>query len=141
MSVGSDSQVTRDWREELRLLEYGQRLVKQQRNISASPQYNMPSTAERLWMCAQSGGAAAAGFKHWGLTIGARADLLVMDAHDANLLGVPDAHSLDALVFSSPASPWRDVMVAGQWIVRAHHHAGAAAIANRFGEAMHSLWA
>jgi formimidoylglutamate deiminase len=140
MSIGSDSHITRDWREELRLLEYGQRLTKQQRNISASPPSGMPSTAERLWMRAQSGGAAAAGFKHWGIAVGARADLLVMDALDANLLGVPDAHSLDALVFSSPASPWRDVMVAGQWIVRTHHHSGAAAIANRFGEAMRSLW-
>jgi formimidoylglutamate deiminase len=141
MSIGSDSHITRDWREELRLLEYGQRLIKQQRNISASPQSGMPSTAERLWSCVQSGGAAAAGFKHWGITLGARADLLVMDAHDANLLGVPDAHSLDALVFSSPASPWRDVMVAGQWIVRRHHHAGAEKIATQFVEAMHSLWA
>jgi formimidoylglutamate deiminase len=140
MSIGSDSHITRDWREELRLLEYGQRLIKQQRNISASPQSGMHSTAERIWMRVQSGGAAAAGFKHWGITIGARADLLVMDADDANLLGVPDAHSLDALVFSSPASPWRDVMVAGQWIVRTHHHAGAAAITHRFGEAMRLLW-
>lgn len=64
-----------------------------------------------------------------------------MDALDANLLGVPDAHSIDALVFSSPGSPWRDVMVAGQWIVRVHHHAGAEKIATQFVEAMHSLWA
>lgn len=139
MSIGSDSHITRDWREELRLLEYGQRLIKQQRNISASPQTGMPSTAERLWMRVQSGGAVA-GFKHWGLTRGARADLLVIDKHDASLIGVPDAHLLDALIFSSPISPWRDVMVAGKWVVRAHHHSGAAAIAHRFGEAMRSLW-
>jgi formimidoylglutamate deiminase len=139
MSIGSDSHITRDWREELRLLEYGQRLIKQQRNISASPQTGMPSTAERLWSRVQSGGAVA-GFKHWGLTRGARADLLVIDKHDTNLIGIPDAHILDALVFSSPVSPWRDVMVAGKWVVRAHHHSGAAAIAHRFGEAMRSLW-
>jgi formimidoylglutamate deiminase len=141
MSIGSDSHVTRDWREELRLLEYGQRLQKQQRNISASPQIGLPSTAERLWMRTQSGGAAAAGFKQWGLTIGARADLLVMDKHDANLIAVPNANQLDALVFSSPSGPWRDVMVAGKWVVRAHHHVGAEKIANRFGEAMRMLWA
>ncbi len=140
MSIGSDSHVTRDWREELRLLEYGQRLTKLKRNISASPLTGWPSTAERLWTRAQSGGAAAAGFKQWGLTIGARADLLVMDKNEASLIGVPDQHSLDALLFSSPASPWRDVMVAGKWAVRAHHHAGAGAIAGRFSEAMHQLW-
>ena len=140
MSIGSDSHVTRDWREELRLLEYGQRLKLQARNISASALQGMPSTAERLWRRVQSGGAAAAGFKHWGLTVGARADLLVMDQHDSNLLGVPAAQQLDALIFSSPTSPWREVMVAGQWVVRAHHHAGADDIAGRFGEAMRSLW-
>lgn len=140
ISIGSDSHVTRDWREELRLLEYGQRLVKQQRNISASPQSGMPSTGERLWMRAQSGGAAAAGFKQWGLNVGARADLLVVDKNDASLIGIPDAHQLDALVFSSPSGLWRDVMVAGKWVVRAHHHDGAEKIADRFSEAMHSLW-
>jgi formimidoylglutamate deiminase len=46
ISIGSDSHITRDWCEELRLLEYGQRLIKQQRNISASPQGGMPSTVE-----------------------------------------------------------------------------------------------
>ncbi len=140
MSIGSDSHVTRDWREELRLLEYGQRLIKQQRNISASPQTGSPATAERLWKRAQSGGAAAAGFKQWGLTVSARADLLVMDSNDVNLIGVPDAYSLDALIFTSPASPWRDVMVAGKWVVRAHHHAAAEVIAERFGDAMRALW-
>lgn len=139
MSIGSDSHITRDWREELRLLEYGQRLIKQQRNISAAPQSGMPSTAERLWMRIQNSGAVA-GFKHWGLTRGARADLLVIDKHDAPLIGVPDAHILDALIFSSPSTSWRDVMVAGKWVVRAHHHAGAAAIADQFADAMRSLW-
>ena len=141
MSIGSDSHMTRDWREELRLLEYGHRLIKQQRNISASPHTGIPSTAERLWMRAQSGGAAAAGFKQWGLVTGARADLLVMDRLDTNMIGVPTTHQLDALIFSSPASPWRDVMVAGNWVVQAHQHAGAEEIAIQFGEAMRSLWA
>ena len=140
LSIGSDSHVTRDWREELRLLEYGQRLTKLERNIGASPLTGSPATAERLWRRAQSGGAVAAGFKQWGLCVGARADLLVMDKNDASLIGVPAAYSLDCLLFSSPASPWRDVLVAGKWSVRAHHHAGAQAIAERFGDAMRALW-
>ena len=35
--IGSDSQVTRDWREELRWLESGQRLARRQRNVGAAP--------------------------------------------------------------------------------------------------------
>ena len=37
LTIGSDSQVTRDWREELRLAEYGQRLALRRRNVSAAP--------------------------------------------------------------------------------------------------------
>ncbi len=38
LSIGSDSHVTRAWREELRLLEYGQRLQQRRRNVAAAPE-------------------------------------------------------------------------------------------------------
>jgi formimidoylglutamate deiminase len=139
LSIGSDSQATRSWTEELRWLDYGQRLVQRQRNVSAAPERCQPSTAARLFKLAQQGGAGAAGFAEWGLKSGARADALVVDTTSPNLLGVPASHTLDALVFSSPGRPWRDVMVAGQWVVANHRHAGAAAIAQRFVEAMAGL--
>jgi formimidoylglutamate deiminase len=128
-SIGSDSHVTRDWREELRLLEYGQRLLLRRRNIAAAPEAGSPASAERLFNAVLSGGASAAGFADWGLQAGARADLLVVDTEDESLLGVPDGQLLDALVFSSPSRPWRDVMVAGRWVVCNHcHDAGAAQV-------------
>ncbi len=37
MAIGSDSQVVRNWPEELRWLEYGQRLVHRKRNVAAMP--------------------------------------------------------------------------------------------------------
>lgn len=137
LSIGSDSHVTRDWREELRLLEYGQRLLLRQRNIAAAPELGSPASAQRLFNCSLSGGATAAGFTNWGLQPGARADLLVVDTNDASLLGLPDEHLLDALVFSSPSRPWRDVMVCGRWVVRDHRHDVDAAQA--FGAAMLAL--
>ena len=117
LSIGSDSQITRDWREELRLAEYAQRLLRRQRNVAAAPALALPSTAERLFSRVQRGGAAAAGFARWGLMAGARADLLVADADDSALSNVPIDHLLDAIVFSSPARPWPDVMVAGRWSI------------------------
>lgn len=141
LSIGSDSQVTRSWPEELRWLDYGQRLAHRQRNVAAAPERCQPSTAARLFKLALQGGAPAAGLKQWGLTPGARADALVVDAQSPNLLGVPAANTLDALVFSSPGRPWRDVIVAGHWVVQQHHHAGANAIAQRFAGAMEQLWA
>ena len=76
LALGSDSQVTRAWPEELRWLEYGQRLGLRRRNVSAAPGAE-PSTAARLFERVSAGGAAAAGFARWGLQAGARADLLV----------------------------------------------------------------
>jgi formimidoylglutamate deiminase len=141
LTIGSDSHATRDWREELRWLDYGQRLVLRKRNVAASPQAGRPSTAERLFTLVADGGAAAAGEPAWGLTKGARADALLADRREPALLGVPASHMLDALVFSSPGQPWRDVMVAGRWVIRDSHHALPGAIADAFAQAMAELWA
>jgi formimidoylglutamate deiminase len=141
ISIGSDSHVTRDWREELRLLEYGQRLALRRRNVAAAPQAGEASTAQRLFARALAGGAAAAGLARWGLVPGARADALVVDGEDDAVAGVPPPRLLDALVFSSPTRPWRDVLVAGRWVIRAGAHAAAPAIAQRFARVMRALWA
>jgi formimidoylglutamate deiminase len=138
IAIGSDSQATRDWREELRLLEYAQRLVRRARNVAAAPEQGVASSAERLFARA-IGGAAAAGHSSWGLVAGARADALVVDASDPALRGVAAKQTLDALVFSSPTLPWRDVVVAGRWRIRAGKHHGAAAIARRYAAAIEAL--
>jgi formimidoylglutamate deiminase len=140
LAVGSDSHVTRAWREELRWMDYGQRLVLKGRNIAAAPEHGQPSTAERLWQAALDGGAAAAGQSSWGIHPGARADLLVVDLGDASLTGIPPGRLLDALVFSSPGRPWRDVMVAGEWVVRDHVQRGSAERQAHFESVMQRLW-
>ena len=114
LSVGSDSQVTRDWREELRLAEYGQRLVHRQRNVSAA---RGGSTAARLFERTLAGGGRAAGHRLWGLAVGARADLVVADPEDEALREVPAERLLDAMVFVSPTRPFRDVLVGGDWAI------------------------
>ncbi len=140
VSLGSDSHVTRAWREELRLLEYGQRLDRRERNVSAEPGVGEPSTAARLLSRVVRGGAHPAGFRRWGFVADARADLVVVDLRDHALLGVPSSQLLDALVFSSPGRPWRDVVVAGRFVVSGHRHAGAESVAKRFEAAMQELW-
>ena len=115
LSVGSDSQVTRNWPEEMRWAEYGQRLLLRKRNVAADPA-KQPATAARLFDRMLHGGAAAAGFASWGLVQGARADLLVLNTQDTALLGLPSSHHLDGLVFAGPAQPFSAVMAAGQWV-------------------------
>jgi formimidoylglutamate deiminase len=140
LTIGSDSHVTRCWREELRWLDYGQRLALRQRNVSAAPGAGQPSTAGRLFSRVLPAGAAAAGEPAWGLVEGARADALQADPRDPALLGVPADRALDALVFSSPGRPWPGVMVAGRWVLHEGRHPRAEAIAQRFEQAMHELW-
>ena len=141
LAIGSDSHVERDALAELRWLEYGQRLTLRRRNVAAAPEAGASSTAARLFDGAVRAGAAAAGQRCWGLLPGARADALVADPAAPVLLGVPPARMLDALVFSSPSRPWRDVMVAGRWVVRDHRHPQREAIARDFAAAMQTLWA
>jgi formimidoylglutamate deiminase len=134
LSIGSDSQVTRDWPEELRWLEYGQRLALRQRNVAASPG-QQPATAARLFERLLAGGAAASGRRRWGLEGGARADLLVVDVDEPALTGMPLSHLLDATVFATPARPFSQVMVAGQW-----RPAPDPSVRAGFREAMDQLW-
>ncbi len=140
LSIGSDSHATRCAAEELRWLEYGQRLLLRQRNVCADPDQGEPATAHRLWQRCLQGGGAAAGMARWGLEPGARADLLVLDTAAPPLLGIPDGRWLDAWVFSSPGAAVRDVMVAGRWVVQGHRHGREADAARAFAQAMGQLW-
>jgi formimidoylglutamate deiminase len=135
LTVGSDSQVTRGWVEELRWLEYGQRLLHRQRNIASAPG-SQPSSAARLFDAAVTGGARAAGFAAWGLTPGARADALVLNREADALRGLPDEALLDAVVFGSNGSPWQSVWVAG----RARPWRAPQRVGDAFEAAMRELW-
>jgi formimidoylglutamate deiminase len=139
-AIGSDSQVARSWAEELRWLEYGQRLLRRERNVAPAPAQGWPATAGRLFAAALEGGARAAGQPTWGLRAGARADLLVLDLAAPGLWGVPGAHLLDALVFATDAPAIRDVYVAGRRVLKDGRHAREEAVAADFAAAMAALW-
>ena len=139
MSVGSDSQVSRSWAEELRWLEYGQRLLRRERNVSAAPQRGESSTAARLFNAALAGGARAAGQPLWGLVKGARADALVLATQAPGMLGVAPTHALDVLVFATDAPQPQAVYVAGRLVMAQGRHVDEARIARRFGEVLAAL--
>jgi formimidoylglutamate deiminase len=140
IALGSDSQVTRNWPEELRWLEYGQRLMLRRRNVAASPDAAEPSTAARLFNLALGAGTRAAGQARWGLEVGARADALVLDHHAPGVLGMPAGQMLDALIFASDAAAIGTVYVAGHVVVERGRHRAAPQIAARFKDAMAELW-
>ncbi len=120
--IGSDSNVALNPWEELRLLEYGQRLVHGRRCLSL-PEDRAGSVGAALLRAALAGGAAALGHPAGVIAPGFRADLLVLDR---DRLAQPEAEEddiLDSAVFGSASPPVRDVMVAGIWRVAAGRHA------------------
>jgi formimidoylglutamate deiminase len=118
--IGSDSHVSISPIEELRWLEYGQRLSTLRRLIVASE--DQPHCGARLWQAALAGGAQALGRRIGRLAPGCRADLICIDDRHPTLVGRGGELLLDALVFSGNANPVRDVMVGGRWLVRDGAH-------------------
>ncbi len=118
LAIGSDSQVCRSAAEELRWLEYAQRLVQGRRNVAADPARYGGSSAARLYEACGRGGAGAAGWRQWGLERGARADVVVLDERAAGLDGAPPDEQLDAWVFATDAAGTvpavRETWVAGR---------------------------
>ncbi len=118
--IGSDSQVSRNPFEELRLLEYGQRLVLRRRNISEGAVSRAVGTT--LWLEAAAGGAQAVGRAMGSLEKGRRADFVVLDGKSPDLAGRSGDQLANAAVFCGSEGLVRDVMVAGRWQVRDGHH-------------------
>ncbi len=119
--IGSDSHISVSPIEELRWLEYGQRLTARRRNLLAGGA-EAPSVGARLYRAALDGGARALGRPVGRLAPGYRADLLVLDAERPALIGREGDLLLDAMVFAGNENPVGDVMVGGRWLVREGRH-------------------
>jgi formimidoylglutamate deiminase len=119
--IGSDSHIGVDWRAELRLLEYGQRLTRRQRNVLASAQ--SPQVADRLFAAALEGGARATGRAVNGLQIGQRADCLVLDPDHTSIAEHAPSAWLSGVVFCEHgATPILDVYAGGKKVVENRRH-------------------
>ena len=120
LAVGSDSQVTVDPFEELRWLEYVQRLQLTRRNIIRSTEHS--HSGDFLYRLALDGGAHAIGSSSGALAVDHLADLLVLDDAQPLMLGHTTDSYLDAVVFGGFATPIARVMVHGLWQVTQGEH-------------------
>jgi cytosine/adenosine deaminase-related metal-dependent hydrolase len=118
--------------EELRMLEYGQRLRELRRNCLGAPG---ASTARALYDAARSGGAQAlaldAQARSPGLAAGQTADIVVLDPAHPALVGRTGDAVLDAWVFAAGHAV-RHVFAAGRHVVIGGRHIGADAIRARY---------
>ena len=127
--VGSDSNSSVDPVEELRWLEYGQRLRAQRRNIASS--MRVPSVGSTLLNGAVASAADSTGFN--------QSDVIVLDADAAILAGATEGDVIDRWIFSGNRPLVRDVEVAGARVVEDGRHRDRDAIAARYREAMKVL--
>jgi formimidoylglutamate deiminase len=137
LGIGSDSHISISPVEELRWLEYGQRLATRHRNVAA--RHEGDSVGETLWRAALRGGAQASGLPTGELRDGARADLIVLD-ESSPLLAARDACSLlDSFLFAGNTPLVRHVMTGGRWQVRDFVHRDQDRIAARYREVVSRL--
>jgi formimidoylglutamate deiminase len=135
--IGSDSNVRIDVSEELRLLEYGQRLRDRSRNVMASGPG--ASTGRTLFDAALRGGGQALAAPHEGIAIGAPADIVSLDASNAAFVGRSGDALLDTFVVAGNPRLIRNVWRAGQQVVTDGVHRKREAIAARYAAALKRL--
>lgn len=133
--VGTDSNVRISLAEELRLLEYSQRLNLKARAVMADQR----STGRLLWDGAAAGGAQAAGRPTGAIAVGQWADLMAPDTGDLRLEGFAGDQLLDAFLFAGRDGLVTDLWSAGRHIVRDGRHFARDAIATRFRGTMRRL--
>jgi formimidoylglutamate deiminase len=128
--IGSDSHISVSPVEELRWLEYGQRLHTRHRNIAVHA--DRPSVGEALLQDVAASAANATGFADTG-------DVLVLDPDAAQLAGATGHDAVDRWIFSGNRNLVRDVFVAGKQVVADGRHRDADAIAARYRATMRAL--
>lgn len=133
LGIGSDSHISVSPVEELRWLEYGQRLATGRRSVAAHNAGD--SVGETLWSLAVDGGRQAA-----GLDREAPDDSRLHLDVEAPLLAARDADNLlDTFVFAGNTPLVRDVHVHGRHVVSDFHHPDEARIAARYRRAVEKL--
>ncbi len=116
IGIGSDSNVCLSPWEELRMLEYSQRLLHKKRTLLADTK--MPSVGRNLFEKAASGGAQALGIKAGKIAAGNRADIIAVSMDNDLLASRNDDAILDTLIFATTPNV-TDVFVAGKAVIKA----------------------
>lgn len=137
LAIGSDSHISVSPAEDLRMLEYSQRLRDRTRNaLAAGPGQ---STGRTLFDAACKGGARSMAQPVGALAPGFRADMVILDADHSSLTGRVADDALDSWIFAGGNPCVKDVIVAGTHIVQDRHHPREEEIARTFRAALARL--
>jgi formimidoylglutamate deiminase len=137
IAIGSDSHITVSPAEDLRQLEYSQRLRDRARNVLADAPGQ--STGRRLFDASLSGGAKSMAQPVGAIAPGLRADICILDADHPALIGRSGDAVIDSWIFSGGNPCVKDMFVAGQHVVIDRRHVCEDEIANSFRQAVKRL--
>ncbi|MFT3896717.1 MAG: formimidoylglutamate deiminase [Thermomonas sp.] len=129
--IGSDSHISVSPVEELRWLEYGQRLLSRHRNIVANA--GSPSVGETLLRGVAESRASATGFDEGD------DEWIVLDAGAPQFAGATDADIADRWIFAGNRPLVRDVRIGGETLVADGRHRDRDGIAARYRKAINRL--
>ncbi len=136
-AIGSDSHISIDPVEELRWLEYGQRLNTRSRHLLVSAQ-NL-NTGRNLLDGVLHGGALACGRKIGRIETGYRADFISLDTRQPRLYGRIQDDLIDSWIFSGNTNLVESVYVGGKKIIDQGHHTDEETIAQKFRQTLDEL--
>lgn len=134
--VGSDSNVNISLTEELRTLEYSQRLRDLARNVMVVGE---GSVGQTLYTGAARGAAQALGRDAGAIEVGRLADLVAIDSSDPALCALTRDQILDGLVFAAKDTVVTDLWSAGRHAVKGGRHIARDAITARYRDAIVEL--
>ncbi|WP_170336956.1 formimidoylglutamate deiminase [Ruegeria arenilitoris] len=136
--VGSDSNIRISLPEELRTLEYSQRLRDKARTVLV---HGEGSVGHTLYTGAARGGAQALGRDAGEIAVGKLADLVAIDRTHPTLCTLKDDQLLDGLCFAAPDGTVTDLWSAGRHMVRERRHVARDAILPTYRTAVAQLLA
>lgn len=117
--IGSDSNVRISLTEELRTLEYSQRLRDIARNVMVAKE---GSVGQFLYVGAAQGGALALGRRSGQIAVGNLADLTAINLSHPALCALSPDYILDGLAFAAPDTVVTDLWSAGRHQVKDGRH-------------------
>lgn len=135
--VGTDSNVLVGVADELRQLEYGQRLKHRARNVLSGGAGR--STGRTLFDDALAGGARALAQPIAGLTPGARADIVTLDTAHPSLAGRTRDAIIDGWIFAAGNGAIDCVWAGGNKVVESGRHKLRQAARERFNASVRRL--
>lgn len=138
LGIGTDSHIGTDAAQEIRLMEWAQRLTQRARNIAAPPN---GSTGRTLFDATLAGGAQALGRDSGAIASGNWADLVALDAEHPTLTGKSGDDILDSWIFAGDRSCVDRLWSAGRLTVKDGVHVDRDAVAARYRSVMARLLA